>query len=120
MHNRFRLERADCRCKEVIVGYVADESLHRSAGQLLPNHQPLGQWPDWRQRLHSKFKVPLAAYKVVNDRNRVPFARKVKGCGPSTVSIATQNGNSHVFSQVVQIHRTKNIEGLDAIFGIRG
>jgi hypothetical protein len=69
--------------------------------------------------LHSKFKVPLAARKVVDNRNGVPFARKVKGCGPTAVTIATKNGNSHFFSQGIQFDRTRNNKGLDAVFGTR-
>ncbi len=75
MHHRFGLEVFQRRGKEVVVRYVAHKKFDRLAGQVLPYPQAFRERADGRERLRAKFVIPLAAQKVIDNRDRVSFLR---------------------------------------------
>ena len=51
--------------------------------------------PDRRQRLHPQLVVPLAAHKIVDDGDRMPFFRQIQRRGPAAVSVTPEHSNPH-------------------------
>ena len=69
---------------DVLSGYSVSRSGRRS-----------GHRPYRRQRLHAQFMIPLAARKVIDDRNLMAFLRKI----PSAVAQPQYPSppNTHIF-----------------------
>ena len=103
MNHRIRLERLHHGRKELVVGHVAHVHLNRVSGELLPDLQPFGKRTDRCESLRSKFVVPLAAEKIVDDRDGVPLARKIQSRSPTAIAVAPKNGNPHVLSSVFEL-----------------
>ena len=83
--------------EKIVVGDIAGKLVDVLAGQLAPDAQAFGQGLNGGQSLNAQFMVPLAAGKIVDNRDRMTFLRQIQGSGPPAVSVTTQDADFHVF-----------------------
>jgi hypothetical protein len=75
VHNRFGFEILYYVGEKIVFRYIADKELNDISGEFPPNSKAIGQRTDGRKGLHAKFVVPLAAAKIIDNRNRMPLVR---------------------------------------------